>query len=104
MLRLVEHRQFEIGEIDQHRLELAVFGGDAVKPLGDFGAAAAGTGAADDGVEFQGHAEFLLSWPSASKRLTDACDLPQEGSKRCPGSLLETVRVHSNTAKGRSMT
>jgi len=53
MLRLVEDRQPEIGEIDERRVELAVLGGEVVEPARDGRADPARTGAGDDGMQLE---------------------------------------------------
>ena len=60
MLGLVEDRQVELRQIDQDRLELAMLGRELAEPLGDAGADAAGTGAADDDVKLGLHDMSLV--------------------------------------------
>jgi hypothetical protein len=53
MRRLIEKGKVEVREVDEFHRELAVLSRGLLQPLRDGGADTAGTGGADDDVEFE---------------------------------------------------
>src|SRR5215211_5245440 len=54
-LRLVVHREIDLGEVHERRVEGLILSGKALKPLGYRKADASGSGAANNCVKFQRH-------------------------------------------------